>query len=320
MYPPPNILWWFRRRRSGGAPPPAAPASLTATPASATSVDLSWPAVTDATSYTVYRLTGYSGTPSANVGTPATNSFTDTGLSAGDGYTYAVTASNAGGESAQSPTATAVPGMVARWTLDNTGAGYVDLIGGLTLAAVGTAPTTAAGIINDAASFGGAGYLEEADNSKFHAAVGYAVDFWVWFDAFSAFTMIVTKDGANRDWLFYQTPGNAISFMVRTFGGTTPEAITGALSLSTWYHILGCVIPGNTVEIYLNGVLAMSTPMGDVVVPPSSQAVGIGGRVDGVPLPLTGRIDEPAFYQLGTTFDPAALAVARYNGGAGRRP
>ena len=77
-------------------------------------------------------------------------------------------------------------GMTARWTLDDTGAGYVDLIGGLTLTAGGTPPTTAAGIINDAASFGGAGRLETPDAAALRLTASFAIDCWVRPDVLGA--------------------------------------------------------------------------------------------------------------------------------------
>src|SRR5581483_11768727 len=85
-----------------GAPKaPAAPTGLVATAANAT-ITLTWDMVTGATGYHVYR----NGTA---VGSPATNSFTDTGLTNGTAYQYAVTASNSAGSSPQSASITATP-------------------------------------------------------------------------------------------------------------------------------------------------------------------------------------------------------------------
>lgn len=86
--------------------PPAAPTGLTATAVSSSQINLAWTAVTGATGYTVYRSASSSG-PFSSIGTTTTNSFSNTGLSASTTYHYRVTASNAGGESAQSTTASA---------------------------------------------------------------------------------------------------------------------------------------------------------------------------------------------------------------------
>jgi fibronectin type 3 domain-containing protein len=85
----------------GAATPPAAPGGLVAT-AGDGSVSLTWNASAGATSYSVYRGT-------AVVGTTASPSFTDTGLTNGTTYSYKVTASNAAGTSPASATVNATP-------------------------------------------------------------------------------------------------------------------------------------------------------------------------------------------------------------------
>ncbi|MGW0080638.1 chitinase [Streptomyces sp. NPDC003393] len=88
----------------GGGDPaptvPAAPAGLTATGTTSSSVSLAWSTVSNATGYNVYR----NGTKVSSVtGTSATV----TGLSASTSYSFQVTATNAAGESAKSATVTA---------------------------------------------------------------------------------------------------------------------------------------------------------------------------------------------------------------------
>lgn len=92
----------------GQAPsPPATPTGLTASAGDA-KVILNWTAVGGATSYTVKRST-VSGSGYANVATPASNSYTNTGLSNGTTYFYVVSASNSAGTSANSAQASATP-------------------------------------------------------------------------------------------------------------------------------------------------------------------------------------------------------------------
>ena len=76
---------------------PAAPVGLTVNVISDTEIDLSWTAVTSATSYNVYR-------DSVLVHSPSGNSQNDTGLTAATLYHYYVTAVNASGEGAPSST------------------------------------------------------------------------------------------------------------------------------------------------------------------------------------------------------------------------
>ncbi|GII61800.1 hypothetical protein Skr01_18850 [Sphaerisporangium krabiense] len=88
----------------GGNPttPPATPTGLAITAKTATSIALSWNASQGATSYSVYQ----NGT---RVGTPAGTTFVATGLTPDTAYRFAVSASNAAGESAKSAEVTATP-------------------------------------------------------------------------------------------------------------------------------------------------------------------------------------------------------------------
>src|SRR4029453_7169915 len=85
----------------------AAPTGVTATPGNG-QVALTWTASAGATSYNVKRAT-VSGGPYAVVGTPASNSYPDTGLTNGTTYYYVVSAVNGGGESANSAQVSATP-------------------------------------------------------------------------------------------------------------------------------------------------------------------------------------------------------------------
>lgn len=79
----------------GQPQPPAAPTGLTASGATASSLNLSWSAASGATSYTLYRG---GAAPVSVTGT----SMTVTGLTASTSYTFQVSAVNAAGESAKS--------------------------------------------------------------------------------------------------------------------------------------------------------------------------------------------------------------------------
>ncbi|MYT24285.1 chitinase [Streptomyces sp. SID7760] len=84
----------------GQPQPPAAPTGLTASGATASSLNLSWSAASGATSYTLYR------DGAAPVGVTGTST-TVTGLAASTPYTFRVAAVNAAGESAKSAPVTA---------------------------------------------------------------------------------------------------------------------------------------------------------------------------------------------------------------------
>ncbi|MES2657612.1 MAG: DUF642 domain-containing protein [Verrucomicrobiota bacterium] len=86
---------------------PAAPAGVVATSGNS-QVTVNWSASPGATSYNVKRST-VNGGPHTTVGTVATTSFPNTGLTNGTTYYYVVTALNAGGESAGSSQVSATP-------------------------------------------------------------------------------------------------------------------------------------------------------------------------------------------------------------------
>ncbi|HEY2859842.1 MAG TPA: glycosyl hydrolase family 18 protein [Terracidiphilus sp.] len=85
--------------------PTPAPTGVTATPGP-TSIQVSWNAVSVATSYTLQRSTGSGWTWSKTL---TTNSYLDTGLTAGTWYYYILTASGPAGVSAYSSEASARP-------------------------------------------------------------------------------------------------------------------------------------------------------------------------------------------------------------------
>jgi fibronectin type 3 domain-containing protein len=90
---------------------PAAPANLTASSSSSTSIALSWTASPGASSYNVFIGTASGAEGATPIATLITNTtYTSTGLTSGTAYYYKVSAVNTAGESGKSNEATAVPG------------------------------------------------------------------------------------------------------------------------------------------------------------------------------------------------------------------
>ena len=78
---------------TGPCTPPAVPTGVSATAVSPTQINVSWSAVSGASSYPVLRSTT-SGGPYASVGSSATTSFANTGLTCNTTYYYVVQSSN----------------------------------------------------------------------------------------------------------------------------------------------------------------------------------------------------------------------------------
>ncbi len=91
---------------------PSTPSGLTAAKNSTTQIDLSWTAVSGATSYLLYRDTSASGS-FPYLTTKTSTSHSDTGLTPATTYYYKVTASNANGESAASGAASATTAAIS---------------------------------------------------------------------------------------------------------------------------------------------------------------------------------------------------------------
>ena len=93
---------------------PSAPTSLSATSGD-TLVSLSWAAVDNATEYRIYSSASSTGPLTLIVGNAATTgtAYTDTGLTNGTAYRYAVRAVNIAGESSNSTIVTATPNTIS---------------------------------------------------------------------------------------------------------------------------------------------------------------------------------------------------------------
>ncbi|MFZ3091178.1 MAG: fibronectin type III domain-containing protein [Nitrospirota bacterium] len=84
----------------GDTQAPTVPTGLSAQAISSSQINLSWTASTDnvgVTGYIIYRCLGSNCTPTTQIATSTTNSYSNTGLSASTTYTYAVSAYDAAG-------------------------------------------------------------------------------------------------------------------------------------------------------------------------------------------------------------------------------
>jgi hypothetical protein len=213
-------------------------------------------------------------------------------------------------------------GMVARWTLDDTAAGYVDLVGGATLTPSGTGIGTTTGIIGNAASFSGNGVLSTPDRDAFNVRVGFAIEAWTFIPVNVTLGRYVTKEatGIGTEWQFYTTNVAQILFEFQVQGGDlrAVESANFPGDVGSWRHIVA-VVGASNMSLYRNGVAVVSsTWTGTPIVTTAPLSIGNRPALD---RPLTGNVDEVAIWQFGASGDPgAAFWLNRYNGGIGRRP
>ena len=99
-----------------------APATLTATNASAAEVDLTWPSVKDVASYKIERSTnaGTAWTTLVAAQAGSSTSYADTTVSAGSSYMYRISAINAGGFASNTTSSSSILTIPAQPTLTDT--------------------------------------------------------------------------------------------------------------------------------------------------------------------------------------------------------
>ncbi len=128
-------------------------------------------------------------------------------------------------------------------------------------------------------------YVNVQDAPSIRLTGNYTVEAWIWPTSFGYYDGIVSK---------YQTAGaNGYTLRLGNFPYTSiqfngVETATGLLSAFKWYHIAG-VVNGNTVYIYINGVLVKTGSQGYTTIA-NSDPLRIG--VDYGSRYFSGVIDE----------------------------
>lgn len=197
--------------------PPAAPTGLTATAASQTQINLSWTAVSGATSYTILRATT-SGGPYVPVGTSTTTSFSTTGLNCGTTYYYVVTAvvsgcSSANSAQAQATTQACSPCTAVTETEQNNSRNAAQVISGPCNQISGT-------FLNDNAN-------QQNDYFRLSLPAGNTV------------TALLNGLSADYDVYIYNSAGTEVASSLN--GGTTPDQAswtnTGASAVTVYVRV-----------------------------------------------------------------------------------
>ncbi len=306
---------------TGDATAPSVPASVTATAVSSTQVNLTWAASTDNVGVAGYRIYR-NGTL---VGTSATTSFSDTGLSPATTSQYTVVAFDAAGNasapstavSATTPAAPPPPaGLLAAYAFSQTtGTTLTDDSGNGHSGTFVGGPTWSTGKNGGGLQFNGTtASVTMGDVNALDGLTRFTVSAWVKTTA-TGEKHIVDKsacDGATNGGPFefgtgFFTAGRATFIVYRTSGPSTFVYAESSASVTdgAWHFIAG-VYDGTSLLVYVDGALAGTTAAAGLTMPATANALELGGHCNGNAYPWAGSVDDVRLY--GRALSAAELA------------
>lgn len=298
---------------------PVTPAGLTASTISSSQINLTWNAVTGATSYSLKRSTTNGGPYSVIATGVTTTSYNDIGLSAGTAYYYVVSAVNASGESANSAQAGATTqsgragSLVHRYSFSETNSATVsDSVGG----------PIWNGILPNGGTFSN-GQLTLVPASQQYANLPAGI-----VSSLSNITLMSWVNlNAKSDWSRIFDFGNSTTtymFLTPQIGGTMRFAITtnsnggaeqqvncsAVVSTGSWHQVAVTLSSGKGV-LYLDG-----TPVGtnsSMTLNPASMGITTNnyiGKSQWADPYMDGVLDEFRIYDVGLSAAEIAAAAA----------
>lgn len=180
------------------------------------------------------------------------------------------------------------------------------------------------GKANSAYSFpgGASAVISSPSTTKLSPTADVAVSAWIKPSTATppSFARIVAKyDGTNVNYMLSYNSDNRMRFIVDGTARATAYSTTLPTDTSRWYHFVG-VRTGNTVQLYVNGVLEGSTAISGANKTTSS-ALDLGGGSFGNS--LQGIQDDTRIYERALSADEAKALYEQYdpsvklNAGAG---
>ncbi len=258
-----------------------APSEVTAAAVSATQVDLSWTASSEAggtiAGYVIFRN-------GALAGTSTTTSYSDLGLVSSTSYTYTVLGYDATGTnsapsasaSAATPAGTPVPGLVASYSFTE-GSGTVvhDSSGNGNNGVITGATWTTSGRLTNALQFSGhSSWVTVPASSSLDLTSGMTLEAWVNAVGQGGWRALIVKEQERE--LCYGLFTNSTWPAANLYAGGE-QVVYGNQHMpwGSWAH-LAVTYDGAAENLYLNGVLVGSTPAAGPMAT-SSQPLRIGG-------------------------------------------
>jgi hypothetical protein len=160
-------------------------------------------------------------------------------------------------------------------------------------------------------------YVEIPDASELDVT-NISLSYWVKFDTLANVGTISKREQFNIDYAYSSglNGSNQIFFGVSTDGVNTTTVTTAAVSVNTWYHVVG-TYDGSDVKIYLNGVESSSASETGSIHN-SSISLKIGATNDPAAAFLNGKISDVRLYSDALTSDE--VTYIHTNGTSGTDP
>ena len=281
---------------------PPAPADLVAIGWNG-AVDLGWPPASGATSYSVKRATTSGGAYTTLASGVASPAYSDTTAVDGTTYYYVVSASNAGGESANSAEAsTTFTQPLVHLKFDETsGTSAADSSGNGWTGTLVNGPLWSAGRSNNTVDLDGANDHVTLPTGVVNGLTNCTITLWANLDSISNWSRLFDF-GTGTTVNMFLTPkngaNNRIRFAITTGGGGAEQRIDGtsALPIGGWHHV-AVTLAGSTGTLYVDGVqVGQNTAM---TLTPSSLGSTTQNRIGRSQYNdpyLMGRIDEFRIY------------------------
>ncbi|TKB90946.1 MAG: hypothetical protein E8D41_10790, partial [Nitrospira sp.] len=252
--------------------PPTDPTNLTATAASSSQINLTWTASTDSgglAGYGVERCQGVGCTNFVQIATPSTNSYSDTGLTAGTSYSYRIRAvANAGNSSNYLNISATTPGgggggaslVTALGMNEGSGTTLTDASGSGHIGTLVNGPLWVAGqaTYGQALSFDGVNDVVSIANSGTYnfGTADFTIELWVKPNVLGGGQRHLVSKCAAAAFVTgckeLYLNGNQLLFGSYSTGDTSG----GTIADTNWHHIaLTFTDSTNTLRIYVDGVL-----------------------------------------------------------------